>query len=205
MIQNERQYDRMLAGLPYAAPDAEIMAMQAEAAKAYLKVNETEGDDDPSRRTALLRQALGAFGESFLNPPVRWEFGKHVFIGSTCLINTNCLFMDGAEIRIGDFTLVAPNCAFVTAGHPVVPEERIKLKPEDGGFDHAVAINKPISIGSHCWIGAGSTILGGVTVGDGTTIAAGSVVTKSLPSRVLATGVPARVVREIDGASSPVS
>ena len=41
-----------------------------------------------------------------------------------------------------------------------------------------MCINKPITIGKNCWIGAGTIILGGVTIGDGTTIGAGSVVTQ---------------------------
>ena len=197
MTETNRQYYRMIAGLPYRAPDAEIMAMQSAAAQGYLRVNATEGGADTTERYRLLRAALGAFGNSYLNPPVRWEYGRHIFIGDSCLINTNCLFMDGAEIRIGSFTLIGPNCSLVTAGHPVAPEDRMKIDPETGALDHAVAINAPITIGNYCWIGVGSTILGGVTIGDGTTVGAGSVVTKSLPPRVLAAGNPARVIREI--------
>ena len=44
------------------------------------------------------------------------------------------------------------------------------------------------------WIGAGTIVLGGVTIGDNTVIGAGSVVTKSIPSNVIAVGVPCRVV-----------
>lgn len=190
-------YDRMRAGQPFPAPDPDIMARQAEAAQAYLAINATEGDADPSLRISLLKEALGAFGASFLNPPVRWEFGKHIFIGDTCLVNTGCIFLDGADIRIGDFTLLAPGCILSTAGHPVLPEERIITNPDTGAFERAMCLAKPITIGSSCWIGAGSIILGGVTIGDGTTVAAGSVVTKSLPARVVAAGTPARVIREL--------
>jgi alanine dehydrogenase len=42
-------------------------------------------------------------------------------------------------------------------------------------------------------------ILKGVEIGDGTVVGAGSVVTKSLPPRVLAVGSPAKVLREFDG------
>ncbi|MBR2427912.1 MAG: hypothetical protein IKB16_14355, partial [Lentisphaeria bacterium] len=37
----------------------------------------------------------------------------------------------------------------------------------------------------------------GVTIGDNTVIGAGSVVTRSIPSDVVAVGVPCRVMREI--------
>jgi maltose O-acetyltransferase len=55
----------------------------------------------------------------------------------------------------------------------------------------------PVSIGSNVWIGGGSIILPGVTIGDGTTIGAGSVVTKSIPSNVLAVGNPCRIIRTL--------
>ena len=46
------------------------------------------------------------------------------------------------------------------------------------------------------WIGGNVTILPGVTIGDNVTIGAGSVVTKDIPSNVIAYGNPCRVVRQ---------
>ena len=40
---------------------------------------------------------------------------------------------------------------------------------------------RPITIGHHCWIGTGATILQGVAIGDGAVVAAGAVVTKDIP------------------------
>lgn len=56
----------------------------------------------------------------------------------------------------------------------------------------------PVTIGDNVWIGAGVNILPGVTIGDNTVIGAGSVVTKDIPSNVLAVGNPCRVIKEID-------
>ena len=53
-----------------------------------------------------------------------------------------------------------------------------------------------VKIGDHTWIGIRSTILKGVSIGDGSIIAAGSMVNKSVPPKVLAAGIPARIVRE---------
>lgn len=58
--------------------------------------------------------------------------------------------------------------------------------------------NMPIHIGSNCWIGAGVIILPGITIGDNVVIGAGSVVTKDLPSNVVAVGNPCRVLREVN-------
>ncbi|MCV6039074.1 galactoside O-acetyltransferase, partial [Escherichia coli] len=47
------------------------------------------------------------------------------------------------------------------------------------------------------WIGANSVVLPGVTIGENSVIGAGSVVTKDIPSNVVAVGNPCRVLREI--------
>ena len=56
----------------------------------------------------------------------------------------------------------------------------------------------PVHIGKNCWLGAGVIVLPGVTIGDNTVIGAGSVVTKDIPSNVVAVGNPCRVLREIN-------
>jgi acetyltransferase-like isoleucine patch superfamily enzyme/coenzyme F420-reducing hydrogenase beta subunit len=57
-------------------------------------------------------------------------------------------------------------------------------------------IAKPINIGNHVWIGNRAMILKGVTIGDGAIIAAGAVVTKDVPAKCVAAGVPAKVIKE---------
>lgn len=54
---------------------------------------------------------------------------------------------------------------------------------------------RPTHIGDNVWIGTGATVLG-ATVGSGAVVGAGSVVTADIPGNALATGNPARVVRE---------
>ena len=44
----------------------------------------------------------------------------------------------------------------------------------------------------------GATVLHGRTIGDDTIIGAGSVVTRDIPSNVVAYGVPCKVVRKRD-------
>lgn len=86
----------------------------------------------------------------------------------------------------------------ITIGNNVVISENVTLRDSD---DHAIEgalrpMTQPIVIGDHVWIGMNATILKGVTVGDGAVIAAGAVVTRDVPARCLAAGVPARVIKE---------
>lgn len=57
---------------------------------------------------------------------------------------------------------------------------------------------KNIHIGKNVWIGANSTILSGVTIGDNSAITAGAVVTKDVPANVVAGGVPAKIIKQIN-------
>ena len=55
----------------------------------------------------------------------------------------------------------------------------------------------PITVGNNVWIGGNVAVMPGVTIGDNTVIGGGSVVTKDIPSGVVAAGNPCRVIREI--------
>jgi acetyltransferase-like isoleucine patch superfamily enzyme len=56
-----------------------------------------------------------------------------------------------------------------------------------------------IAIEDDVWIGAGAIVTDGVRIGQGAVVAAGAVVTEDVPPHTVVAGVPARVVREIDG------
>ena len=95
--------------------------------------------------------------------------------------------MDDTHIYIGDCTMLGPNVVIATAGHPIDPELR----------SQGLQYNMPVHIGKNCWLGAGVIVMPGVTIGDNTVIGAGSVVTKDIPSGVVAVGNPCRVLREV--------
>ncbi|MDF4361245.1 DapH/DapD/GlmU-related protein, partial [Vibrio parahaemolyticus] len=83
--------------------------------------------------------------------------------------------------------MIGPNVTIATAGHPIEPD----LRREVAQF------NIPVHIEDNVWIGANSVVLPGVTIGENSVIGAGSVVTKDIPSNVVAVGNPCRVLREI--------
>lgn len=90
---------------------------------------------------------------------------------------------------IGVDVSVGPFARFVTETHDIGPADNRT----------GAGRTEPIVIGDGCWIGADVTVLGGVTVGPGSVVAAGSVVIRDVPPNSLVAGVPARVVRALDG------
>jgi len=124
----------------------------------------------------------------YVEPPFHANWGgKHVHFGKGVYANFNLTMVDDTHIYVGDYTMFGPNVTVATAGHPILPELR------DKGYQY----NAPVHIGRNCWFGAGAVILPGITVGDNVVVGAGSVVTKDLPSNVVAVGNPCRVLREI--------
>lgn len=120
-----------------------------------------------------------------LFPPFYTDFGRNIHIGKNVFINSCCQFQDQGGIYIADGVLIGHSVILATLNHDVEPSRRQFLK-------HA-----PIHIGEGAWLGARVTVLPGVTIGAHAIVAAGAVVTKDIPPRCVAAGIPARVVREI--------
>lgn len=187
-------YENMRAGRLYHMPDPYLIGLQVEAQRKLEAFNVTPlGEFE--RRRVMLGEMLGTAGVGMVVSPVSWEYGKHIHLGDRVFINFDCVFLDGGDIRIGTHTAIGPRVQFLTAGHPVDSTERGWYNPDTGKRQGIFCINKPITVGENCWIGAGAIIIGGVTIGDGTTIGAGSVVTRDVPSGVIAAGNPCRVLR----------
>lgn len=141
------------------------------------------------KRIALMKEMFAEIGEGcYIEPPFRSNWGgRHVHFGKNIYANFNLTMVDDTHIYVGDYTMFGPNVIVATAGHPILPELR----------EQAYQFNAPVTIGRNCWIGAGAILLPGVTIGDNTVIGAGSIVTKDLPSNVIAVGNPCKVLREV--------
>lgn len=130
--------------------------------------------------------------ESFsLFPPFYTDCGKNLTFGKNVFLNSGCKFQDQGGIFIGDGCLIGHNVVLATLNHNLDPNHRGDLIPA------------PIHIGKNVWIGSNATVLAGVTIGDGAVIAAGAVVTKSVPEKTIAGGVPARVMKTIVSEKEP--
>lgn len=93
-------------------------------------------------------------------------------------------------ITIGDYVTVGANTTITdTNFHPLDPA--IRLRDPANGATAPVVIEDNVFIGMHC------LILKGVTIGRSSVIGAGSVVTRDVPSGVIAAGNPARVIHPL--------
>ena len=182
------QKEMMHAGVIYNPNDEEIMTEQLQCLDRLYDFNQTR-PTELDKRAAMLKEMFAEIGENcYIEPPLHANWGgKHCHFGKNVYANFNLTMVDDTHIYVGDSTMFGPNCVIATAGHPVLPELREK----------AYQYNMPVHIGRNCWLGAGVLVMPGITIGDNSVIGAGSVVTKDIPSGVVAVGVPCRVLRQI--------
>ena len=187
---------KIKAGVLFCPADPELKAMKLKTHNLNLDYNRLY-EDETEKRNAILDEILGSKGEgTFLQGPITFHYGKHTHIGERCFINFNFTVQDDAEVTIGDDCNFGPNVTIVTPIHPMLPDERKRIKCADGQI-RRLCYAKPVRIGNDCWFGANVVVCPGVTVGDNCVIGAGSVVTRDIPSNSFAAGNPCRVIREI--------
>lgn len=186
--------DKMLGGEPYNSRHPELMSMYSKARRFMHKYNSMM-DASYDERITLLRGVLKNVADGvWIEAPFFCDYASFISIGKNTFINTNCVFQDNNLITIGDHCLIGPGVHVYTASHPVVPEERIDTSGDQQLYK---TFTRPVTIGSNVWIGGQTVILPGVTIGNGVTIGAGSVVTKSIPDRVVAFGNPCTIIKHL--------
>ena len=115
------------------------------------------------------------------------KVGKNVFVGDFVRIDLSHPDM----ITIDDH-------AHIASGVRLLCHQR-DMRDYCVGDDYAKLgyIIKPIHLCKGSLVGMDSFVMPGVTIGEGAIVGAGSLVTKDVPAWTIATGRPARVVKEI--------
>jgi maltose O-acetyltransferase len=121
-----------------------------------------------------------------VKPTFRCDYGTPITVGAGMFVNYDYIFLDVAPI-IGSNCQLATRVQLLTATDPIDPE------PRRIGWEYAEAI----TIGGNVWLSSGVIVCPGVTIGANTVVGAGSVVTRDLPTNVVAFGVPAKAHRRI--------
>lgn len=166
--------------------DEEVFKEQCVTRKILQRLNTTDVSDFEAIGK-IVKELLGKSEGAFINPPFYCDYGSHIEVGKNFFANYNCMIIDVAKVKIGDYCQMAPNVAIYTAGHPVHPDSR------NSAYEYGISV----TIGDNVWIGGNTVILPGVHIGSNTVIGAGSVVTKDIPDWVVACGNPCKVVRQI--------
>ena len=128
--------------------------------------------------------------------------GREVWLRTEHAENRLTLF-PGARIELGDHVLLNGAMLHAKQQIRVVNDSMIGFGSRVFDSDlHPLDLETPertlpVTIGERVWIGSDVTVTCGVTIGDDVVVGARSVVTRDLPSRVLALGAPAKPVRNI--------
>jgi carbonic anhydrase/acetyltransferase-like protein (isoleucine patch superfamily) len=121
-----------------------------------------------------------------------------VRIGARSSIWYGCVVRgDDEDIRIGaDVNVQDLSCLHADPGEPCVLEDQVSL-------GHQAMVHGAL-VETGALVGIGAVVLGGARIGAGAVVAAGAVVRPGevVPARMLAAGVPARVVRALTEADS---
>lgn len=115
-------------------------------------------------------------------------------IGKNCLISEFSVLRGQGGITIGDNVYTSPFVQIVAVNHVYDDPNRPII--EQGITAQGIVIE------DNAWIGSSAIILDGVRVGKGAVVAAGAVVSKDVPPHTVVAGVPAKVIKEIDGTKS---
>ena len=182
-----REKELMLNGNLYIASDQELVELQMRKHAFLDAFNNTLFADYATRRK-LIKGIFKHVGKNaVINKPFFCDYGSNISIGDNFYANFDCVFLDVAEITIGNNVFLAPRVSLFTAGHPI--DKDIRNEQLEYGW--------PIVIGNDVWIGGNVVVNPGVTIGSNVVIGSGSVVTKDIPDGVVAAGNPCKVIRKI--------
>jgi acetyltransferase-like isoleucine patch superfamily enzyme len=114
-----------------------------------------------------------------------------ITIGRNSLIGEFSIIRGQGGVTIGDRVYTSPYTQIIAVNH-------VFDDPDTPFVDQGI-MAEGVVIEDDVWLGAGAIITDGVRVGKGAVVAAGAVVTKDVPPHTVVGGVPARIIKHIDG------
>lgn len=181
-------YKRMIDGLIYDPADKKILNEQQKYQDRLWEFNQLK-PSQIQEKEKYMKEVFAECGENcYIELPFHANWGGHnVHFKNNIYANSNLTLVDDGHIYVGDNVMFGPNVVIATANHPLDPSLR------KNGYQY----NKDVIIEENVWIGAGVIVVPGVKIGKNSVIGAGSVVTKDIPSNVVAVGNPCKVLKQI--------
>ena len=141
----------------------------------------------PSKFKVLILKSFGCrIGDKVvIKPWVKIKFPWMLTVGNSVWFGESVWIDNISYVIIGNNVCISQESLLITGNHNY-SSEKFEL------------ISKPIIIEDNVWLGEFVSVLPGVTIGKGTIVGANSVVSKSLPSYVIAVGSPAKPIKKFN-------
>ncbi len=126
----------------------------------------------------------------------KWEYPK-IEDGKLTKYNWVVQHTSGFELGyktdIGAFT-------YINAQHGVIIEDFVQIGSHCSIYSISTIDNKKglVKLRKNCKIGSHCVVMPGITIGENSIVGACSFVNRDIPDNVIAAGVPAKVIKEID-------
>lgn len=112
-------------------------------------------------------------------------------IGENCLIGEYTVIRGQGGVTLGNRVYTSPMTQIIAVNHVYHDPERPFI--EQGITAEGIIVEDDV------WLGSAAVVTDGVRIGKGSVVAAGAVVTRDIPPHSVAAGIPAKVIKKIDG------
>lgn len=138
----------------------------------------------PMVKKAIIKKINNPYVQfpTLIHPSV-WLGEEDVKIGKGCIICAGTIITCNIELK--DFVILNLMC---TVGHDTIINSFSSFMP-------SVNISGEVKINDCVYVGTGVKIINQIEVGEATIIGAGAVVSKSLPAKCTAVGIPAKPIK----------
>ena len=121
------------------------------------------------------------------------KYTPNLTIGDNVSLNFDCHIGCVEKITIGNNVLFASRVFITDHFHGTINSlEELQIPPRL----RVLSTKGEVRIEDDVWIGEGVVIMPGVTIGKGAVIGANAVVTKDIPAYSVASGVPAKIIKQ---------
>jgi acetyltransferase-like isoleucine patch superfamily enzyme len=148
-----------------------------------------------------LPDRLGRSSRSWYLEREAQAYGERSVVGRGCRVLGTERLTIGAGVVVARHVTLDARGGLELADEALIGFESVLLTHTHRSDEVGVAIqhqgmySAPVRIGARAWLGMRVLVLPGVEIGEDAIVASGAVVTRSIPARAVAAGVPAQVLR----------
>jgi len=122
-------------------------------------------------------------------------YHPEIIIGDNVSLNYDCHIACINRVVIGNNVLIGSKVHITDHSHGNITREALAIPPAQ----RSLVSKGQLIIEENVWIGEGVVVLPGVKIGKNSIVGANAVVSRDVPPNCVVGGVPARVIRRMDG------